>query len=429
MEDLCRFFIYFILFLALYQYFNKVVEGHNVQSTADCSSAQNRTDCRTKAPSCFWRDTSGKRASGASGTCVSTGSTSSASRYHSGNHHASDHNHPIDPSITQISGRVEDSGENQINLSGRAMCDTHTCPNNYVKREGVDNVFQGEDATQTCCRPVTCDTFECDQTSDPIDNSSAVNQFDPPNAPTELPQARCCTPKMCNIYTSCPNDTILKDDAANIQQGQNPQSNCCRNKTCGEWNLRVGDCNAIRSSSTHTDVSEQIYNGAYSPSKPVDPDKNIHQRRDICCVPRESKDLKCGSFRCPVIKYNNQRVIAMKRNPEWINRYRGLTPIDTCCTWDWGAGTPYQGANLRMLYYALPPSFPHRSTARTYMGLTSNDRGIKSCAGRSAHPYPVNHTKNRPLPSGSGQQSGPNGCIPEARAGLHSTSRRNTGND
>ncbi len=226
MEDLCRFFIYFILFLTLYQYFNKVVEGHNVQSSSDCSSAQNRTDCRTKAPSCYWSDASGKRTSGGNGTCVSTGSTVSASRYHSGNHHASDHNHPTDPSITQISGRVEDSGENQINLSGRAMCDTHTCPNNYVKRNGIDNVFQGEDATQTCCRPVTCDTFECGQTSDPIDNSSTVNQFDPPEAPTELPGERCCTPKICNTYT-CPSGFQSKPGLENLQQGGNPQSTCC----------------------------------------------------------------------------------------------------------------------------------------------------------------------------------------------------------
>ena len=82
MEKICRFFIYFILFLVLYQYFNKVVEGHNVQSTADCSSAQNRTDCRSKAPSCYWSSSDGKRTSGESGSCVSTGSTVSASKYH-----------------------------------------------------------------------------------------------------------------------------------------------------------------------------------------------------------------------------------------------------------------------------------------------------------------------------------------------------------
>ena len=49
MDDLCRFFIYFILFLVLYQYFNKVVEGHNVQSTAECSTAQNYSDCSKSA--------------------------------------------------------------------------------------------------------------------------------------------------------------------------------------------------------------------------------------------------------------------------------------------------------------------------------------------------------------------------------------------
>jgi hypothetical protein len=192
MEKLCRFFIYFILFIVLYQYFYKVVEGHNIQSSSNCSESQNRTDCRSKAPSCYWGGSDGKRSSG-SGSCLSSGSTTSASKFHVGNHHARDHNHPIDPSLGQDSGRVEDSGENQSSSTIGAMCDTYTCPDNYVKRDTVDNIFQGEDARQTCCRPHTCDTFECGENSEPVENSSSINQFDPPEAPTELPQARCCT--------------------------------------------------------------------------------------------------------------------------------------------------------------------------------------------------------------------------------------------
>ena len=135
MEGLCRFFIYFILFLVLYQYFNKVVEGHNVQSTAECNTAQTYSECRVKAPSCYWSNSDGKRISEGDGTCRSTGSTVSASRYHLGNHHASDHNHPIDPSITQISAdRVEDAGQ-QASTDTSGMCDSFTCPDNYIKRD------------------------------------------------------------------------------------------------------------------------------------------------------------------------------------------------------------------------------------------------------------------------------------------------------
>lgn len=233
MEKICRFFIYFILFLVLYQYFNKVVEGHNVQSSSDCGSSQNRTNCRSKAPSCYWSNSDGKRTSGESGSCVSTGSTVSASRYHSGNHHASDHNHPIDPSLGQITRRTEDSGESQVNLSTSAMCDSHTCPDNYVKRDGIDNTLQGDNATQSCCRPVTCDTFEsCANThvltTDP--SPDTVNQFDPPHAPTELPAERCCTPKKCSTYT-CPSTHISRENP-NSDQGDDPASACCELQSC-----------------------------------------------------------------------------------------------------------------------------------------------------------------------------------------------------
>ena len=119
MEKMCRFLIYFILFLVLYQYFYEVVEGHVVQSgkiLTDCSTATTRNDCRLKAPSCFWGtndcpplDPNGNAYPAGSvcprrmpslisgsdgnpppqptGACLPTGSNTTASAFHSGNHH------------------------------------------------------------------------------------------------------------------------------------------------------------------------------------------------------------------------------------------------------------------------------------------------------------------------------------------------------
>tara|TARA_B100002051_G_scaffold274526_1_gene315928 strand:- start:1070 stop:1510 length:441 start_codon:yes stop_codon:yes gene_type:complete len=65
MDKLCKVLLYFILFLTLYQYFNKVVEGHEDQSgkvATDCSlNRGTRQLCRAVAPSCFWGNALGKR--------------------------------------------------------------------------------------------------------------------------------------------------------------------------------------------------------------------------------------------------------------------------------------------------------------------------------------------------------------------------------
>ena len=64
MDKLCKVLLYFILFLTLYQYFNKVVEGHEDQSgkvSSDCVNKGTRTSCRAVAPSCFWGNALGKR--------------------------------------------------------------------------------------------------------------------------------------------------------------------------------------------------------------------------------------------------------------------------------------------------------------------------------------------------------------------------------
>jgi len=464
MEKICRIFIYFILFLVLYQYFNKVVEGHNVQSTADCSSTRTYAECRSKAPSCYWRNLDGKRTSEESGSCASTGSTVSPSRYHSGNHHASDHNHPIDPSIGQITGRVEGSGENQVILSITERCDTHTCPDNYVKRDGIDNTPQGDNATQSCCRPVTCDTFECGEISESITDPSpeSVNQFDPPDAPTELPQARCCTPKMCNTYNTpcptgfqsksnleslqqgnnpnescceiipicnthtCPTGYRSKAGIGDVEQGNNPNESCCEIKRCSNYGYTDGVCQGKTLNNEFFDVVENPYRAAY-PNREVDPDIRTNTGKDRrCCVPKYSKDLKCGTFRCPIIKYGGNRAIAMKRNPEEINRSRGRTPVEDCCIWDWGPGSPYSGEMIKSKYYSTSTSSFVRSLdrgwARIRMGLASEDKGVRSCAGYGRHKYPRDHTKDQlwPTPANS---TGPNGCMEEMRQGLNSTSR------
>ena len=64
MDKLCKVLLYFILFLTLYQFYFKVVEGHEDQSgkvATDCSTKTTRRECRSHAPSCFWGNALGKR--------------------------------------------------------------------------------------------------------------------------------------------------------------------------------------------------------------------------------------------------------------------------------------------------------------------------------------------------------------------------------
>jgi len=64
MDKLCKVFLYFILFLTLYQLYFKNVEGHENQSgkgSTDCSTKTTRASCRSEAPSCFWGNALGKR--------------------------------------------------------------------------------------------------------------------------------------------------------------------------------------------------------------------------------------------------------------------------------------------------------------------------------------------------------------------------------
>ena len=491
MEKICRFFIYFILFLVLYQYFNKVVEGHNVQSTTDCSSAQNRTDCRSKAPSCYWSSSDGKRTSGESGSCVSTGSTVSASKYHSGNHHASDHNHPIDPSIGQITGRVEDSGESQVNLSTSAMCDSHTCPDNYVKRDDIDNTLQGDNPSENCCRPATCDTFECGENAERITDPSpeSVNQFDPPDAPTELPQARCCQAK-CGTYT-CPSTHISRGNA-NANQGDDPTSSCCQIRGCSNFyapgqgfgcpggyanksnfnsivvpaanqgmNYCCGlNCNNYNSCGTALTTGEvptlgRINNALASNTLKTGQDNATGSAANACCIPKPSKDLKCGTYKCPTIKISNlvggswprfygggsggraQRasqlgwnignyrlanpsdgvlMLPFKRRLQNVNYARTNNPIARCCQVDQG-------------------SYGHQLLIKS-IGTSSSPFSSGGWQGRNAYfrtmwnqgkpevtcpTYPQNHTRNQGLPNSptnNGHQ-----CILEQEGGLHSGTR------
>ena len=74
MDKLCKVLLYFILFLVLYQFYFKVVEGHEDQSgkvETDCSTKTTRRECRSHAPSCFWGNAIGKRVNtNAGGICM-----------------------------------------------------------------------------------------------------------------------------------------------------------------------------------------------------------------------------------------------------------------------------------------------------------------------------------------------------------------------
>jgi len=82
-----------IIFLSFYIISNcfQVIEGHTQQSNEDCT-AENRADCRKKAPNCYWSTDAGERMPTVifdgvtvSGSCRSTSSPTS---FHRGDHHS-----------------------------------------------------------------------------------------------------------------------------------------------------------------------------------------------------------------------------------------------------------------------------------------------------------------------------------------------------
>ena len=53
MDNICRFLLYIILFIVVYQYFTSVTEGHT--NDGGCGGL-NEIDCNLNTPNCYWGD-------------------------------------------------------------------------------------------------------------------------------------------------------------------------------------------------------------------------------------------------------------------------------------------------------------------------------------------------------------------------------------
>ena len=422
-----KFLLIIIIFLSFYIISNcfKVIEGHTQQSNEDCSTAENRADCRKKAPSCYWSTNTGKRMPTVifdgvtvSGTCRSTGSTSSPSSFHMGNHHSGDQENTDETPNVNRSNNWEPDTVISRNTSNSIYCDSFTCPNNTEKRQGSESIEKGNNPFENCCRSGTCNTHTCPNDKVLKENPSTIEKGNSPNI-------NCCENMKCG--TAGPNQSPYQCISPRVRKGGNDWENlevenrdqldgvCCDSNcdtvTDDMCRNAVTTIDAISDEEGTSGIQENLYQGKNN-------DQNTPQgvnRFDSCCLPKLSKDLKCNSYKCPHLKFTVNNIdygINLIKNQNTLNENRGLDPVNKCCV------IPYQQNQVAPNGIFTQPDSNDDAIVDNYQRENPDLWNIINTSKDSCGTYDESHTKDQPLPTNS------NSCRLELYDnGIHSSTR------
>jgi hypothetical protein len=404
-----KFLLIIIIFLSFYIISKcfKVIEGHSEQSNDACSSAENRVDCRKKAPSCYWSTDTGGRmptvifdGETVSGSCRSTGSTSSPSSFHMGNHHSEDQENPDETPNLNRSNNWQPDTIRPTNAPSSIYCDSFTCPSNTEKRESAVNIEKGNNPFQTCCRSETCDRHTCPIDKVPKENSSTIEKGNNPNE-------NCCENIKCGTAGSnrssyqCVSPRVRKgdnnwDDLEVEAQTQLDQICCdsnCDSVTNDMCMGAVTTVNALTDEEGVDGIQENLYLRKNN-------DQNVPQgtnQFDSCCIPKLSKNLKCKSYKCPHLKFTLNNIdygINLIKNENKLNELRGIDPVNNCCV------IPFQDGDVAPQGIFTEPDSNNDTmmdnNQRANVGILWNaiNQSKNTCTA-----YDDSHTKDQALPT------------------------------
>lgn len=405
-----KFLLIIIIFLSFYIISNcfKVIEGHSQQSNEGCSSAENRAECRKKAPSCYWSTDTGGRmptvifdGETVSGSCRSTGSTSSPSSFHMGDHHSGDPENPDETPNVNRSNNWQSDTVTSSNTTNSIYCDSFTCPNNTQKRQGAENIEKGNNPFENCCRSETCNTHTCPSNKVIKENPSTIEKGNNPNV-TCCENMKCGTAGTNRSSYQCVSPRVRKggDNWENLEaENQDQLDQVCCDSNCDA--VTDDMCiNAVTTVSALTDeegatgIQENLYLRKNN-------DQNISQgtnRLDSCCIPKLSKNLKCKSYKCPHLKFTLNNIdygINMIKNENKLNEIRGLNPVNECCV------IPYQQNEIAPSAIFTQPDSNADIIMDDYQRENSDLWNVINTSKDSCGTYGEEHTKDEPLPNSS----------------------------